>query len=127
MKRQRLRLAREIISEGGCLADYARALDVSVPAVIQYLEKHSPACRRALADNNRGRSMHPVRVLERLRVIASCRTQYQAAKKLGLSHSRVCVFLKHYAPEGIEDALELYESLYGVPLFDQANSIGEAA
>lgn len=125
MKRQRLRLAREIISEGGSLGDFANVLGITNVAAINYLERHSPACRRALADNNRGRSMHPIRVLERLRVIASCRTQRQAAKKLGLSHGRVSVFLKHYAPEGIEDALELYESLYGVPLFDQAN--GRAA
>jgi predicted transcriptional regulator len=127
MKRKRLRLAREIISEGGCLADYARALGISVPGVIQYLEKHSPCTRRALADNNRGRSMHPIRVLERLRVIAKSRSQHQAAKKLGLSPSRICLFIKHYAPDGIEDALELYESLYGVPLLDSANQQEAAA
>jgi predicted transcriptional regulator len=127
MKRQRLRIAREVISEGGSLVDFARVVGITRVAALKYLEKHSPATRRALADNNRGRSMHPIRVLERLRVIAKCRTQRQAAKKLGLSHGRISVFLKHYAPDGIEDALELYESLYGVPLLESANQQEAAA
>jgi predicted transcriptional regulator len=127
MKRQRLRIAREVISEGGSLVDFARIVGITRVGALKYLEKHSPATRRALADNNRGRSMHPIRVLERLRVIAGCRTQRQAAKKLGITRGRVSVFLKHYAPEGIEDALELYESLYGVPLLDAANQQDAAA
>lgn len=118
MKRKRLRIAREILAEGGSLKDFAERIGISTTGVIKYLDLHSPSTRRALADNHRGNSMHPIRVLERLRIIHASRSLRHAASKIGINHSAVFTFVKRYAPDGIEDALADYEEAYGVPLFE---------
>lgn len=120
LKRHRLRIAREVIAEGGNLTDFADRIGVSRPMVTKYLMKHSPCTHQALKDNARYNAMHPIRVLERLRVIEQCRTRAQAARRLCMSTSGVTLFVKRYAPDGVKDALDDYEETYGAPLLEEA-------
>ncbi|NQZ47767.1 MAG: hypothetical protein HRT63_09625 [Erythrobacter sp.] len=120
LKRQRLRVARDIISEQGNVTDFAKAIGISVPGAIYYLRRHSPETLQVLKDGNRRIALDPGRVLHRLRVISQSKTKVAAAEKLGLSQPGVFMFIKRYAPHGIEDALQDYEEAYGAPLLEDA-------
>ena len=83
LKRQRLRVAFEIISEQGNLTDFANAIGISLPGAIYYLRRNSPDTLEALKDGRRRIALHPLRVLHRLRVISQSKTKLAAAEKLG--------------------------------------------
>lgn len=119
LKRQRLRIAREVIAEGGSLKHFAERVGISRAGASLYLERHSPVTLRALSDNHRYNSLDPIAVLERLRVVVSSRTKAQAAKTLGITASGLSLFLSRYAPDGVQEALEEYEFTYGVPLLEE--------
>lgn len=125
-KRQRLRLARQCISEGLNTTDFAKRSGISLPQASRWLKLHAPEHLSALKENSRYAALHPETVLNRLRVIAANKPN-KAAQILNMSRTGLRYFVSAYAPEGIEEALSEYEEAYGTPLFDQANSIGEAA
>ncbi len=116
--RKRLKIAREIVSEGGNCADFARAIGISPPAVLVYLRKYAPEYLEALKDGHRRNALHPLRVLHRLRVIAKHRTKIAAARELGISSGCLHMFIKRYCQDGIAETLADYEEAYGAPLFE---------
>ena len=118
--RQRKRIARDVIHEGGNLTNFAEACGISLPGAIRYLEKHSPDIRRALKDNSRYAAHHPLKVLNRLRVISRTRKRQDAADKLGLSKYGLYRFIRDYCPDGVDEALAEYEAAYGAPLLEEA-------
>lgn len=118
--RQRKRLARDVIHEGGNVTDYAKEAGISLPAASRYLSKRAPCLLAALKDNSRYAAHSPHKVLRRLRVIASTPKRKDAAKALGLSVYGLYRFIRVYAPDGIEEALTEYEETYGAPLFEVA-------
>lgn len=122
LKRKRIRLARQCISEGLNLTDFAKMAGVSKVAATVYLRQHSPACHAALKNGFRRNHLPPLRVLHRLRVVSQSRTLTAAAKELGISHPALTTFLARNAPDGVELALADYEDAYGAPLLE-----GEAA
>ncbi len=123
--RQRLRLARECVSEGLNLTDFAERAGISTQSAMMYLRRHSPATHEALRDGHRKSSLHPLRVLHRLRVISRHKTGQSAAKELGVTQQAISMFIKRYCPDGVEEALQDYEEAYGTPLF--GNQPQEAA
>ncbi len=120
LKRQRLRVAREVISEQGNVTDFANAIGISLTGAIYYLRRNSPDTLDALKDGHRRVALHPLRVLHRLRVLSKSKTKAAAAKKLGLSQPGIFMFIKRYAPDGVEEALADYEEAYGAPLLEEA-------
>ena len=117
--RKRLRLARTVIHEGGNLTEYARRSGVSVVSASKYLRKHSECCHAALKSAHHGAATHPLRVLDRLRVLSKQKgDKARSAKALGLTYQGVWHFVNRYAPEGIEEALSDYEDAYGAPLLE---------
>lgn len=119
--RQYKRLAREVIHDGGNLSEMARLAGVSQPFISRYLRKHSPDLHEALKGGRAKRSIPPEVILNRLRVISQSRSLREAGEILNLSANGVHYVVKKFAPDGIEDALEDYEYLYGTPLLDQSN------
>ena len=120
LKRQRLRIARQVIAEGGNITVFAKRIGISPPGAIYYLRRNSPDTLKALKDGTRKDVLHPHTVLDRLRVISRSKNYRQAGERLGISNSGVCLFLKAYAPDGVEEALAEYEETYGAPLFEEA-------
>jgi len=123
--RKRLKIAREIISEGGNCADFAKAIGVTPPAVTVYLRKYAPEHLEALKDGHRRNVLHPLRVLHRLRVLKKHRTKIAAARELGVSSNCLHMFIARYCEDGIDATLADYEEAYGAPLLEAAN--GRAA
>jgi hypothetical protein len=55
-----------------------------------------------------------------LKVIKASKSQAAAARKLCLTGNAITYTLKTYAPDGLDDAIDLYEESYGAPLFEVA-------
>ncbi len=118
--RQRKRLANECIAEGLNLTVFAERAGISVAGAQYYLQRNAPDLHRALKDGRWRNHLSPLKVLHRLRVICSTRTQAEAARKLGMTKEGVHYFLKRYCDEGSpSETLEEYEFTYGTPLLDQ--------
>lgn len=108
--RARKRRCEKYADAGFNLSQAAESEGITRAALWQWLNRKGfHDLRRRLADNARWTTLSSQEVVSRLRVVQSSKTQRVAAKHLGISDAAMCDFLKRYAPEGIEDALELYE------------------
>jgi len=106
---RRVAIARQVAVDGGGIGDVAKAWGTSAALVSLRLRKHAPEVHADLKSNARSVALSPETVRERLQVIASSKTQAEAARTLNVTSSAIVGFLKRYAPFGVEDALQDYE------------------
>lgn len=98
--RQRKRLARDVIHEGGNVTDYAKEAGISLPAASRYLSKIAPCLLAALKDNSKtmGRSAYTCgRCLCRLPICARriCGTRCRWRPYEGEANERSALYGLH--------------------------------
>jgi DNA-binding phage protein len=118
--RQYKRIASEVIHDGGNITEMARRAGVSSAFISRYLRKHAPHLHSKLKEAKSRRVIAPEVILYRLKVIKASKSQAAAARKLCLTGNAITYTLKTYAPDGLDDAIDLYEESYGAPLFEVA-------
>lgn len=118
--RQRKRIAMQVVSECGNIQMVAERWGVTNPAARKQLMKRWPSIYEALRSGRPRHQLHPHRVLHRLRVTARHGNQGRAAKELGIDRMALRQFLNRYAPDGLDEALALYEENYAAPLLEAA-------
>lgn len=106
---ERLIVARQIADEGGCLRHVADAWGVSAARITMVLPEKDADLHRQLRDNSRRtRSLSADEVSKRLSAYAESGNMSATARQFGMTPSGFFLFLKRYAPFGVEDALEDY-------------------
>lgn len=107
----RRRVGWAVASEGGNLSDFARAIGVRKQAAHKWVSRYASDLHKVLVgDGRRGNVLPPKERLERLvtyrNAIRQGKTQNEAARLCGVSGPRIRVWLRIWAPDGVDQAIE---------------------
>ena len=109
--RRRKQIAREVISESVSVSEFARRLGIGSQTACKWLRSHAPELHEQLLDQP-----HPIvmsrheRLARLLAIHAGMKaglTQPVIAERLTLSRQVLRNWLRTWAPDGIEDAIDL--------------------
>ncbi len=106
----RRRLGWAVASANGTISEFARRCGRSFSTAQKWLLRYDQELHRALLDGCHMNTLPREDRLERLRicqeVFAEGHGQREAAKRCGISQMRLSIWLRKWAPDGIEQAIE---------------------
>lgn len=106
---RRRRLAEAIIRNGGSQAEFARQLGFTPPAALRWLRRYAPDLHvRFLGDRMSGIDRHTA--LVRLLLVREAKRHRGwmaiCGRAFGLTPQALATFVNHWAPDGIDAAIE---------------------
>jgi len=106
--RLRKRKVIEVIAKNGSYFDIGEAWGTSNVYANRQVRERWPHLANEMKARRFKNELHPEVIYQRLLIIKDSRTQREAAKRIGITHVAVHQLLRRHAPDGIDDALDLY-------------------